>query len=226
MPKAAIKSSSLYDVHPGVAMAQKWIAELKPKTGRSLEEWIALVKKEGPKDYQARRAWLKSEHKLGTNSAWWIAERADGKGGEEDSPEKYLATAAEYVEEQYSGKKSTLRPIFEELLVLGSLSARTSRPAPAKRWFHFTVIMCSRRLSPPPTRESISGFVSRRIRANCLSASSIRGALPRKIASPIALRSRAAIISTPTSRNGFAQPMTSTSELVCLTVAPSSRNQE
>jgi hypothetical protein len=40
------------------------------------------------------------------------------------------------------------------------------------------------------------------------------------------LRSRAAIISTPTSRNGFAQPMTSTSELVCLTVAPSSRNQE
>jgi len=31
-------------------MVQKWVAELKGKTGRSLEEWLALVKKEGPKD--------------------------------------------------------------------------------------------------------------------------------------------------------------------------------
>ena len=38
-------SKSSYDVHPGVAMVQKWIAELKDKTGRSLEEWIALAKK-------------------------------------------------------------------------------------------------------------------------------------------------------------------------------------
>jgi hypothetical protein len=132
MPKAASKSSSLYDVHPGVAMAQKWIAELKPKTGRSLEEWIALVKKEGPKDYQARWAWLKSKHKLGTNSAWWIAERADGKGGEEDSPAKYLATAAEYVEEQYSGKKSALRSIFEQLLALGKSLGPDVKACPCK----------------------------------------------------------------------------------------------
>jgi hypothetical protein len=100
-------------------MVQKWVAELKPKTGRSLEEWITLVQKSGPKDYQARRAWLKSKHNFGTNSASWIAERADGKGGEEDSPEKYLATARRYVDEQYSGRKSVLRPIFEELLRLG-----------------------------------------------------------------------------------------------------------
>jgi len=132
MPKAASKSSSLYDVHPGVAMAQKWIAELKHKTGRSLEEWIALVKKEGPKDYQARWAWLKSKHKLGTNSAWWIAERADGKGGEEDSPAKYLATAAEYVEEQYSGKKSALRSIFEQLLALGKSLGPDVKACPCK----------------------------------------------------------------------------------------------
>ena len=132
MPKAAIKSSPLYDVHPGVAMARKWIAELKPKTGRSLEEWIALVRKEGPKDYQARWVWLKSQHKLGTNSAWWIAERADGKGGEEDSPEKYLATAAEYVEEQYSGKKSALRPIFEQLLALGKSLGPDVKACPCK----------------------------------------------------------------------------------------------
>lgn len=132
MPKPAIKSSSFYDVHPGVAMTQKWIAELKPKTGRSLEEWIALVKTEGPKENQARRAWLKSKHKLATNSAWWIAERADGKGGAGDSPEKYLATAAEYVEEQYSGRKSALRPIFEQLLALGRSLGPDVKACPCK----------------------------------------------------------------------------------------------
>jgi hypothetical protein len=50
----------LYDVHPGVAMVQKWVDELKAKTGKSLEEWVALAKKEGPKGEKERREWLKS----------------------------------------------------------------------------------------------------------------------------------------------------------------------
>jgi hypothetical protein len=116
---AKAKAQSLYDVHPGVAMVQKWTAELKGKTGRSLEEWMAFVKKEGPKDEKAQREWLKIQHKLGTNAAWWIAARVAGKESEEDSPEKYLAAAPEYVEKQYSGKKETLRPIYDELLKLG-----------------------------------------------------------------------------------------------------------
>jgi hypothetical protein len=132
MPKTATKPSSLYEVHPSVGKVQKWIAELKPKTGRSLEEWIAPVKKEAPQDYQARRAWLRSKHKLGTNSAWWIAERADGKGGEEDSPEEYLAAAVRYVEEQYSGRKSALRPVFEQLLALGKSPGPDVKACPCK----------------------------------------------------------------------------------------------
>jgi len=120
MPKASLaKSESLYGVHPSVAMVEKWLAELKEKTGRSMEEWLALVKREGPKEEKSRREWLKTKHKLGTNSAWWIAERAGGKGGEEDSPEAYLKTAVVYVEEQYAGAKETLRPIYDELLKLG-----------------------------------------------------------------------------------------------------------
>jgi len=90
--------SSIYGVHPGVEMAQKWIAELKPKTGRTLEEWIAVVKKEGPQTEAERRDWLKTKHKHGTNSAWWIAARVEGRDSEEDSPEKYLAIA------HYKGK--------------------------------------------------------------------------------------------------------------------------
>jgi hypothetical protein len=36
MPKSSAKTFALYDVDPGVAIVQKWVAELKPKTGRSL----------------------------------------------------------------------------------------------------------------------------------------------------------------------------------------------
>lgn len=116
---AKAKTKTIYDVHPGVAMVEKWIAELKEKTGRSLEEWKEFVKKEGPKDEKAQREWLKIQHKLGTNSAWWIAARVAGKESEEDSPEKYLEAAPKYVEKQYAGKKEALRPIFDELLKLG-----------------------------------------------------------------------------------------------------------
>jgi hypothetical protein len=130
--QAAAKSESLYGMHPGVAMVQKWVAELKEKTGRSLEEWVALAKKEGPKDVKARRAWLKSKHKLGTNSAWWISERVDGQGGEEDSPEAYLKTAVLYVQEQYAGPKQKLRPIYDELLHLGKSLGGDVKVCPCK----------------------------------------------------------------------------------------------
>jgi hypothetical protein len=122
----------LYDVHPGVAMVQKWVTELTEKTGRSLEEWIALVKKEGPKTEKERREWLKSKHNLGTNSAWWIAERAGGKGGEEDTPEAYLKMAVKYVEEQYAGPKEHLRTIYEELLALGKSLGRDVKACPCQ----------------------------------------------------------------------------------------------
>ncbi len=128
----AAKSKSSYDVHPGVAMVQKWIAELKGKTGRSLDEWIALAKKEGPKEDKARREWLKTKHKLGTNSAGWISERVDGKGAGEDSPEAYLKTAVVYVDEQYSGAKEKLRPMYVELLELGKSLGADVKACPCR----------------------------------------------------------------------------------------------
>src|SRR5689334_21426021 len=128
----AAMSRSLYGVHPGVEMMQKWVAELKEKTGRSVEEWVELVKKEGPPAEKERREWLKAKHKLGTNSAWWIAERADGKGGEDSSPEAYLKAAVAYVEEQYSGPKEKLRPIYDELLRLGKSLGEDVKACPCK----------------------------------------------------------------------------------------------
>jgi len=123
---------NLYSVHPGVEMVQKWVATLKERTGRSLEEWLALVEKSGPKTEAERREWLKSKHGLGTNSAWWIAERAAGKGGEDDDPETYLRAAEEYVEAMFAGSKAALRPIYDELLHLGLSLAKDVKACPCK----------------------------------------------------------------------------------------------
>ena len=113
---AAKKSKTLYSVHPGVAMVQKWIKELPEKTGRSLDEWIELTRKSGPPTEKERRDWLKTEHKFGTNSAICIAERAEGKGTEDDTPEGYLEAAEQWVEAMFSGPKAALRPLYDDLL--------------------------------------------------------------------------------------------------------------
>lgn len=121
MPRTAKKnpSATLYSVHPGVAQVQDWIASLPEKTGRSLEEWLNLVRESGPPGEKERRDWLKTEHGWGTNSAWWIAERAEGKGREDSDPEAYLRAAEEYVEAMFAGSKAGLRPIYDSLLALG-----------------------------------------------------------------------------------------------------------
>jgi hypothetical protein len=123
---------SLYSVHPGVAMVQKWIAELPEKTGKSLEEWLELIRKSGPATEKERREWLKREHHLGTNSAWWLAERAEGKGMEDGDPETYLRAAETYVEEMFAGPKAGLRPIYDELLRLGLKHGKDVKACPCK----------------------------------------------------------------------------------------------
>jgi hypothetical protein len=134
MPKAATQPTkkSIYGVHPGVAMTQKWIAELKQKTGRSLDEWLSYIRKAGPKDEKARRAWLKTDHGLGTNSAWWLAERAEGKGTEVGDPNAYLEAAEAYVEDMFSGGKAGLRPIYNRLLKMGLKLGKDAKACPCQ----------------------------------------------------------------------------------------------
>lgn len=126
------KRKSIYSVHPSLKMVQKWIGELKEKTGRSLDEWLRLIKKSGPKDEKARRDWLKTEHGLGTNSAWWLAERAEGTGAEGDDPDAYLKAAEGYVEKMFSAPKSGLRPIYDALLKLGLSAGKEAKACPCQ----------------------------------------------------------------------------------------------
>ena len=122
---------SIYGVHPGVTMVQNAIASMPAKTGRSLDEWIAFVKKQGPKGEVARRDWLKNEHGLGTNYAGWIAERVEGKG-ELDDPDTYLEAAEQYVDAMFAGGKAGLRPMYDALLKTGLAAGRDVKACPCK----------------------------------------------------------------------------------------------
>src|SRR5687768_12006900 len=131
--KAVALSRGGYSVHPSVSMMQKWIAELKPRTGRNLDEWISFVRTKGPTDVAARRVWLKDKHNLGTNSAWWIAERADPTAASlvDDDPKAYLQAAARYVEEMYAGKAG-LKPLHDRLLEIARTLGKDVRICPCK----------------------------------------------------------------------------------------------
>src|SRR5207247_2551380 len=118
-------------VHPGVAMIQHAIASLPAKTGRSLDEWITFIRNHGPKGGVARREWLKKEHKLGTNYAGWLAERAEGKG-ENGDPDEYLEVAERYVEEMFAGGKAGLRQTYDALLKMGLAAGKDVKACPCK----------------------------------------------------------------------------------------------
>jgi hypothetical protein len=113
-------------------MVQNWIAGLRQQTGRTLDEWIQLVEDEGPPSEPERRSWLKAEHGLGTNAAWWIAERAAGRGLEDGDPQTYLKAAEGYVAAMFAGKKAGLRVIYDELLELGLSLGDDVKACPCK----------------------------------------------------------------------------------------------
>jgi hypothetical protein len=123
---------TLYSVHPSSKMAMNVIANMKDKTGRSLDEWVDLVKKKAPADEKGRAVWLKEKHGLGTNYAGWITEVSFGRGMEHIDPEIYLATAEKYVNEMYSGKRAGLRPIYDALLKLGLSVAGDVKACPCQ----------------------------------------------------------------------------------------------
>jgi len=121
-----------YDLHPSVAMAHSVIAGMKQKTGRSLDEWVSLAKKHGPSSEKERTAWLKSEHKLGTNYATWIAQRSVGKADVSEDPNKYLDLAPAYVDKMFAGPKEHLRAIYDEILAFAKTLGPDIRVSPCQ----------------------------------------------------------------------------------------------
>lgn len=107
-----MRKNTIYSMHPSFAMEETSLRNLQERTGKTLQQWIAFLKKHGPTDEKERREWLKAEHGLTTNYCWWIAERAEGRG----APADYDPDA--YVEEMFQGKEQ-LRPLYDRLLKFG-----------------------------------------------------------------------------------------------------------
>lgn len=89
-------------------------ASMAQRTGRTLDEWVALVQRSGidPLDQIRVRRWLKTEHGILQNSTWAIADAAARAAG------WVPPTLEEYIDLQYAGEKAGLRPIFDRLRVL------------------------------------------------------------------------------------------------------------
>jgi hypothetical protein len=122
----SMRKNSVYTVHPGFAMEESGLAILKDRTGRTIEEWVRIVKKSGPASEKLRIAWLKEGHGITTNYALWIAKRVDGGG----SAAAYDPDAM--VEEMFAGKKAGLRPIYDAMLALAFELGKDVRVSPCK----------------------------------------------------------------------------------------------
>ena len=125
MPAAATLKGkkSLYSVHPSFDYEEAGLRLIKERTGKTLEEWIAHVKRNGPVERKARLAWLKKQG-LTMNYAGWVASRASGTGGRENYDPERLVDA------MFAGPKMALRPIYEKLLNLGLSIAEDVKACP------------------------------------------------------------------------------------------------
>ncbi len=105
---------TVYSPHPGFAMEASFASKLKEKTGKALDDWIAILKKSGPPTEKEQRSWLKEKHGFTTNYAQFVAARAAGHGGKEGYDPDGLVNA------MFSGPKAALRSLYEELLAFGT----------------------------------------------------------------------------------------------------------
>jgi predicted transport protein len=82
---------------------------LTERTGRTLEEWVALVAASGvdPLDQNAVRRWLRDAHGVKQNSQWAIADAAAVAAG------WARPSVEDYIDGQFTGEKAALRPVFD-----------------------------------------------------------------------------------------------------------------
>ena len=88
------------------------IANMPKKTGKTLAQWVEVLRRHGPTAPGDRMAWLKSEHGLGHFQAQVIAQEAEGGGATEALEED----PGDLAEAQYAGAKAGLKPIRDRLL--------------------------------------------------------------------------------------------------------------
>lgn len=158
-------------------MAQTMIDNLPAKTGKSLAEWLDLLVAKGEMKHGEMVKFLKSDHGMGHGFANLVAHtRLNPRPTEGDG----------LVDDQYSGTKSGLLPIYDRLIEAVKAFGDDVEIAPKKTYVslrrnkQFGLIQASTKTrvdvglnlkDEPPTERlelsgSFNGMVSHRVRVN------------------------------------------------------------
>lgn len=89
-------------------MEAAMVANFPEKTGKPLEQWLALAKKKALAKHGEIVAWLKDEHGMGHGFANLVAHR-------HLNPPDTAPAGDDLVAAQYAGKKEALKPLYEKL---------------------------------------------------------------------------------------------------------------
>ncbi len=108
-------------------MAASMIANLKEKTGNTLDAWLKILKKTDLQKHGEIVKHLKSEHGVTHGFANLIAAKLLETGKPETSGD-------DLVEAQYAGPKSDLRPIYDSLMKAISKFGKDIKVAPKKAY--------------------------------------------------------------------------------------------
>lgn len=92
-------------------MLDSMIAGLKAKTGKTLDQWVAVAKRSGKQKHGEVVGYLKKEHGL-THGYASLVVRTALVG----LPRPSAGAGDEMIEAQYTGEKAALRPIYDKLI--------------------------------------------------------------------------------------------------------------
>jgi hypothetical protein len=102
---------------------------LPARTGKTLAQWAALVKRDGPKERKDRVAWLREEHRFGGATAMLVAYAAEGRRPTDDYADGDALVAA-----MYAGKKAALRPTHDAALAVARRLGKDVTPSARKTY--------------------------------------------------------------------------------------------
>ena len=84
------------------------VKNMPAKTGKTAEQWMGVLRKDGPEGYKAQVDWLKEEHGLGHVQASLVAQFLKQGGN-------VYVDGGKLIDDLFSGKNAGLRPLYDRL---------------------------------------------------------------------------------------------------------------
>ena len=110
-------------------MAAAMVANMKSKTGKTLEQWLAIAKKAGAEKHGQIVKALKTDHGLTHGYANLVAHKLLHS----DAGSK-AADGTDLVAAQYSGPKADLKPIYDAVIKAATALGKDVEIAPKKTY--------------------------------------------------------------------------------------------